>query len=103
MDAVAAGGVAALGCWNTASGAEPEKGKGAVSPRLFTFVGGKMGQWSVVSVKAVIGDPLPAVERLEIVTGAVAALPEGGKWMLRGVTPKCRSTSSLATLYCQVD
>ena len=89
-DAVAAGGVAALACWNTALGAEPEKGKRAVNPRLFTFVGGKMGQWSVVSVKATIGDPLPAVERLEIVTGAVAALPEGGKWMLRGVTSNDR-------------
>ena len=89
-DAVAVGGVAALGCWNTALGAEPEKGKRAVNPRLFTFVGGKMGQWSVVSVKAVIGDPLPAVERLDIVTGAVAALPEGGKWMLRGVTSNDR-------------
>jgi len=89
-DAVAAGGVAALGFWNTASGAEPEKGAGAVNPRLFTFVGGKVGQWSVVSVKAVIGDPLPGVERLDIVTGAVAALPEGGKWMLRGVTSNDR-------------
>jgi hypothetical protein len=87
---VAVGGVAALGCWNTALGAEPEKGKRAVNPRLFTFVGGKMGQWSVVSVKAVIGDPLPGVERLNIVTGAVAALPEGGQWMLRGVTSNDR-------------
>jgi hypothetical protein len=86
---VGAGGVAALG-WTTASGAEPEKGNDAVNPRLFTFVGGKMGRWSVVSVKAVIGDPLPVVERLDIVTGAVAALPEGGKWMLRGVTSNDR-------------
>jgi hypothetical protein len=50
-----------------------------MNPRLFTFVGGKMGQWSVDSVKAIIGDPLPAVERLDIVTGAVVALPEGGR------------------------
>jgi hypothetical protein len=72
------------------SGAEAEKGNGAMNPRLFTFVGGKMGQWSVVSVKATIGDPLPAVERLDIVSGAVAALPKGGTWMLRGVTSNDR-------------
>jgi hypothetical protein len=61
-----------------------------VNPRLFTFVGGKAGGWSVVSIKAVVGDPLPAVDRLDIVTGAVAALPDGGKWMLRGVTSNDR-------------
>ena len=88
--AMTASGVAALCGWNTALGAEPGKREIVANPRLFTFVGGKMGQWSVVSVKAVIGDPLPAVERLEIVTGAVAALPEGGKWMLRGVTSNDR-------------
>ena len=89
-DAMTAGGVAALGGWNTATGAEPVKGEVAVNPRLFTFVGGKAGKWSVVSVKAIVGDPLPAVDRLDIVTGAVAALPEGGKWMLRGVTSNDR-------------
>jgi len=89
-DAVAVGGVAALDCGITASGAEPEKGNGAMNPRLFTFVGGKMGQWSVVSVKAVLCDPLPGVERVDIVTGFVPALPEGGKWMLRGVTSNDR-------------
>ena len=85
-DVMNAGGVAALGGWNTATGAEPVKGEVAVNPRLFTFVGGKAGKWSVVSVKAIVGDSLPAVERVDIITGAVAALPEGGKWMLRGVT-----------------
>jgi hypothetical protein len=87
--ALAAGGITALSGWNTATGAEPGKGA-AVNPRLFTFVGGKAGAWSVVSMKAVVGDPLPAVDRLDIVTGAVAALPDGGKWMLRGVTSNDR-------------
>jgi hypothetical protein len=85
-----AGGVAALGGRNTATGAEPVKGEVAVSPRLFTFVGGKAGAWSVVSVKAIVGDPLPTVDRLDIVTGAIVALPDGGKWMLRGVTSNDR-------------
>lgn len=57
----------------------------AVNPRLFTFVGGKAGAWSVVSAKAVAGDPPPAVDRLDVVAGAVPELPDGGKWALRGV------------------
>jgi hypothetical protein len=85
-----AGGVAALGGCTAATGAEPVKGKVAVNPRLFTFVGGKVGKWSVVSVKAIVGDTLPAVDRLDIVSGAVAALPDGAKWMLRGVTSNDR-------------
>jgi chlorite dismutase len=36
--------------------------------------------------RAVAGDPLPVVERLDIIHGGVVALPEGGKWLLRGVT-----------------
>lgn len=61
-----------------------------MNPRLFSFVGGKVGGWSVVSAKAVVGDPLPAVDRVDVVTGAVAAVPEGGKWILRGVTSNDR-------------
>ena len=89
-DAMTAGGVAALGGRNSATGAEPVKGEDAVSPRLFTFVGGQAGAWSVVSVKAIVGDPLPTVDRLDIVTGAIVTLPDSGKWMLRGVTSNDR-------------
>jgi hypothetical protein len=91
LTGTATGGVvvAALGGRNTAAAAEPNK-VAAVNPRLFTFVGGKTGKWSVVSLKTIVGDPLPAVERLDIVAGAVAALPDGGKWMLRGVTSNDR-------------
>jgi len=89
-DTMTVSGVAALGNWNTATGAEQVRAEVAVNPRLFTFVGGKVGKWSVVSVEAIIGDPLPAVDRLDIVAGAVAALPDGGKWMLRGVTSNDR-------------
>ena len=56
-----------------------------MNPRLYTFAGGKSGGWSVLEAKAIVGDPLPAVDRLDIVSGAIA-LPDGGKWMLRGVT-----------------
>jgi hypothetical protein len=49
-----------------------------------------MGGWSVVSNNAVVGETLPVVDRLEIINGAVEALPIGAKWMLRGVTSNDR-------------
>ena len=55
-----------------------------VNPRLFSFVGGASGTWSVVSSKAIVGDPLPHVASLEIVAGAVPS--SDGQWVLRGVT-----------------
>jgi hypothetical protein len=89
--ALALGGAAiSLGAPAGAAGAEPAQGGGLVNPRLFSFVGGTAGGWTVVSARAVVGDPLPAVERLDIVAGAVAALPGGAKWVLRGVTSNDR-------------
>lgn len=91
---VAVGGtVAGLGMLNPAEGAESAQGGAAANPRLFTFVGGKAGGWSVVESKTVVGDPLPAVERLDIVQGAVPALPDGAAWLLRGVTSNVRYTT----------
>lgn len=72
------------------AGSAQPKGSIVVNPRLFTFIGGMAGRWSVVRAKAVVGDPLPAVARLDFVAGAVTALPDGGKWMLRGVTSNDR-------------
>jgi hypothetical protein len=83
-------GVVGLDRLNRAQGAAPAKKGGSVNPRLFTFVGGKAGPWEVVTAKAAVGDPLPEVERIDIVNGAVATLPDGGKWMLRGVTSNDR-------------
>jgi hypothetical protein len=73
-----------------AAGAEAPQQGVAVNPRLFTFVGGKTGEWSVVSAKTIVGDPLPAVERLQIVSGAVANMPSDATWQLRGVTSNDR-------------
>jgi hypothetical protein len=55
-----------------------------LNPRLFSFVGGTAGPWSVVSVTAVTGQALPVVPRLDIVNGPGAAA--GAAWILRGVT-----------------
>lgn len=63
------------------------------SPRLFSFVGGSVGGWSVVSANAIVGDPLPVVDRVDFVTGAVAVAPAGAEWVLRGVTSNARYTT----------
>jgi hypothetical protein len=53
--------------------------------RLFTFVGGGEGKWKVTAVRAVTGEAMPAIERLNIVSGNVAP-SKGNTWVLRGVT-----------------
>ncbi len=82
---VAASGLAGRGAAEGA-GQGPAPGGPPVNPRLFTFIGGNAGGWSVVEARAIAGEPLPAVERLDIVAGAVAAPPGGAGWALRGVT-----------------
>jgi chlorite dismutase len=52
--------------------------------RMFNFVGGGEGPWTVVSIKPVTGDSLAPVERLAVV-GGDAQPPVGGGWLLRGV------------------
>ena len=54
--------------------------------RLFTFVGGNAGPWEVVSLRAVTGDGLEAVDRLRVVSGEVPAEKGVSGWALRGVT-----------------
>jgi hypothetical protein len=94
VDTVAASGVVCgIVGLDTATGAGPVKKGNPVNPRQYSFVGGKAGEWSVISSRAVAGDPLPVVERLDIVHGAVVALPEGGKWVLRGATSNERYTT----------
>jgi len=83
---VATGVAAGAGVPDAGARAESVKKGAAVNPRLFTFVGGRAGGWSVISVKVIVGDALPAVDRVDIVNGVVATLPDGGKWALRGVT-----------------
>ncbi len=57
-----------------------------MNPRLFTFVGGETGTWSVLQIKAVVGETLPDVKRLDILNTTVPALPDAAKWRLHGVT-----------------
>jgi hypothetical protein len=64
-----------------------------MNPRLFTFVGGNSGLWTVTKNKAVTGEGLADVKKLDIVNAAFAALPGGAGWMLRGVTSNERYTT----------
>lgn len=57
-----------------------------MSARLFTFVGGESGDWRIVRMTAITGDPVPAVPRLAIIDGADDATIADGKWFLRGIT-----------------
>jgi chlorite dismutase len=56
------------------------------NPRLFSFVGGREGQWKVTGSRAVAGDALPAIERLNLVAGHVTSPQAGAAWVWRGVT-----------------
>src|SRR5712691_9854593 len=54
--------------------------------RVATFVGGDTGIWRVTNMKAVAGPPLKKVDRITVIEGNLAALPSGGKWLIRGFT-----------------
>jgi hypothetical protein len=57
-----------------------------MNSRLFTFIGGDIGQWKIVESKNIVGDKLPLARKLNIVNGAVSSLPGEALWQLRGVT-----------------
>jgi len=62
--------------------------------RLFSFIGGSVGAWSVVEIRPVRGPLLANVDRLEIVQGAApATAAHDGGWSLRGVTGNIRYTT----------
>lgn len=57
-----------------------------MNPRFFAFVGGNIGPWRVLDIRTIVGDDLANVNRLNVVSGAASELPEGAKWLLRGLT-----------------
>lgn len=56
----------------------------------YTFIGGGSGAWRVTRCDAVIGEPLPAVDCLDVVNAPVAGVPDGATWALRGFTSNVR-------------
>ena len=61
-----------------------------MNPRLFAFSGGDRGPWRVVQTKAVVGEPLVAAIRLDVVAGLGAASDSQACWTLRGITSNDR-------------
>jgi len=57
--------------------------RGELNP--VTFVGGATGDWIVDSVRAVTGDALPLVARIDLRVGALRPAERGIPWVLRGV------------------
>lgn len=54
-----------------------------------TFIGGGSGAWKVERLTTVIGDALPAVERLDVQPGT-SVTSAAGVWTLRGVAGHAR-------------
>lgn len=57
-----------------------------MNARLFAFAGGEIGLWRVVRIETIVGESLNDVPRVDVMRGSLAALPDGAKWMLRGMT-----------------
>ena len=50
------------------------------------FAGGGTGAWHVERMSAVMGPPLPAVDRVAVREDQNLPVPPGSPWLLRGVT-----------------
>ncbi len=55
-------------------------------PRLFTFVGGNDGAWSVLSARTVVGDALQPASRVSVLAGAAIPQRADTAWALGGIT-----------------
>ena len=62
------------------------------SPLPVAFAAGRSGGWRIERIEAVLGDGLPAAERLAVIEGAGPDLAADGRWVLRGVTSNLRYT-----------
>ena len=62
-------------------------------PLLVTFVAGALGTWRIDRLATVIGDGLPAAERLTVLEGSEAPAATDAGWVLRGVTSNTRYTN----------
>lgn len=56
----------------------------------YSFIGGDKGPWQVVSCDAIVGAPLDAVQRLNILNCPAHEVTERGTWILQGFTSNVR-------------
>jgi hypothetical protein len=80
----AVAGAGGLAVWNTRRAKPPSEKGHDMNPRLFSFLGGDAGPWSVLEMKVIAGDGLPDVKRVDLINGP--ALTDATRWTLRGVT-----------------
>jgi hypothetical protein len=57
-----------------------------MATRLFSFIGGDTGSWRVAEMKALVGEPLPAARKIEIVPSSDTPANPQAAWVLRGIT-----------------
>ena len=57
-----------------------------MSMRLFAFVGGSTGLWRIVRMDTIVGEPLVAAGRLDIVSDSGTSSDPQARWILRGIT-----------------
>jgi hypothetical protein len=78
-----AGGV--MASWSATAEPGPLGVPTSANSRLFTFIGGETGNWSITATRRITGDPWAPARKLTVVNGPVSDLA-GAKWLLRGVT-----------------
>ena len=61
-----------------------------MSTRLFAFAGGNTGIWRVARMATIVGEPMPEVNRIDIVPDSVARSDLQASWVLRGITSNDR-------------
>jgi len=57
---------------------------------LTTYLAGGSGLWRIDSITSVVGDTLPAADRLDVVEASVTRQEAGTVWSLEGVTSNIR-------------
>ena len=72
--------------WSLDAQSQPNPKDAKMNPRLFSFVAGATGPWTIVETKRIVGEGLPPAEKLNIVAGDISAMPMDAQWLLRGVT-----------------
>lgn len=60
-----------------------------MNSRLFYFLGGEMGPWRVTSMSTIVGEPLAAAKRINVLAEKNPA-PNVASWLLRGITSNDR-------------
>jgi len=56
----------------------------------YHYIGGTTGEWQVTHLSSPLGAPVPAVPRLDVVSGPLNGIAAGTSWILSGVVQNTR-------------